>query len=190
MTGRLRRAGRPARPGRLGRPGRLVSGTAAWAAGTAIAVTLAWLGAQVVLRDAVTGGQQAPVLGAGPPTSRPAGSPSPGPRVSSPPSGTPSPRGPGAPGAASPAPAPGPSRPAPSPGSGVVHSYALTGGRVTLLVAATSVQLVDATPAAGFSVQTWSAAGWLRVDFSEGSDVSSLIATWNSRAPTVQIFND
>jgi hypothetical protein len=176
MTGRVRR---------LGRPGRLVSGTAAWAAGTAIAVTLAWLGAQVVLRDAVTGGQQAPVLGAGPPASRPAGSPSPGTRVSAPPSGRPSQA---APGAASPAPAP--SRPAPSPGSGVLRSYALTGGRVTLLVAATSVQLVDATPAAGFSVQTWSAAGWLRVDFSEGSGVSSLIATWNSGAPSVQIFND
>jgi hypothetical protein len=71
-----------------------------------------------------------------------------------------------------------------------VRSYALRGGRVTLLVAATSVQLVAATPAAGFSVQTWSAAGWLRVDFSEGSDVSSLIATWNSGAPTVQTFND
>lgn len=171
--------------GRLGRPGRLVSGAAAWAAGTAIAVTLAWLGAQVVLRDAVAGGQPAPILGAGTPTSQPAGSPSPDPHGSASPSPTPSP---GVPGAASPAPAP--SRPAQSPGSGAVRSYALTGGRVTLLVAATSVQLVAATPAAGFSVQTWSAAGWLRVDFSAGSGVSSLIATWNSGSPTVQIFND
>jgi len=71
-----------------------------------------------------------------------------------------------------------------------VRSYALTGGHVTLLVAGTSVHLVAATPAAGFSVQTWSAAGWLRVDFSEGSDVSSLIATWNSGTPTVQTFSD
>jgi len=187
MTGRPGRSGRPGepvRPSRLGRPGRLVSGIAAWAAGTAIAVTLAWLGAQVVLRDAVTGGQQAPVLSAGTPTSRPADPPSPSPSASSSPSGRPSP------GAASPAPAPAPSRPARSPGSGVVRSYALTGGHVTLLVAARSVQLVAATPAAGFSVQTWSATGWLRVDFSEGSDVSSLIATWNSGAPAVQTFND
>jgi len=170
------------RQGRVGRPGRLVSGIAAWAAGTAIAVTLAWLGAQVVLRNAVAGGQQAPVLSAGAPASRPADPPSPSPDASSSPSGRPSP------GAASPAPAP--SRPGRSPASGVVRSYALTGGHVTLLVAATSVQLVAATPAAGFSVQTWSAAGWLRVDFSEGTDVSSLIATWNSGAPTVQTFND
>jgi hypothetical protein len=153
----------------------------AWAAGTAIAVTLAWLGAQVVLRDAVTGGQQAPVLGAGAPPSRPAPPPAPDPRASASPSGRPSP---GAPGAVSPAPAPS-SRP-----SGAVRSYSLTGGHVTLLVAAASVQLVAATPAAGFSVQTWSSAGWLRVDFSEGSDVGSLIATWNSGAPTVQTFTD
>jgi hypothetical protein len=173
------------RTGRLGRPGRLVSGAAAWAVGTAIAVTLAWLGAQVVLRDAVTGGQPAPVLAAGTPTPPPAVSPPPDPRGSPSPARTPSP---GAPGAASPAPAP--SRPGRGQGSGVVRSYALTGGRVTLLVAATSVQLVAATPAAGFSVQTWSAAGWLRVDFSAGSGVSSLIATWNSGSPTVQTFDD
>jgi hypothetical protein len=172
-------------PGRLGR---LVSGTAAWAAGTAVAVTLAWLGAQVVLRDAVTGGQQAPVLGAGPsPASQPAGAPSPGPRGSSAPSPSPSPRAPG-----SAAPRPAPSRPVtgPAPGSGTVRSYALAGGQVTLLVATASVQLITATPAAGFAVQTWSSAGWLRVDFSEGSDVSSLIATWNSGAPTIQTFSD
>jgi hypothetical protein len=144
-----------------------------------MAVTLAWLGAQVVLRDAVTGGQQAPVLGAGTPASDPAGPPSPDPRGSASPSGRPSP--------GIPSPAPGPAR---STGSAVVRSYALTGGHVTLLVAATSVQLVAATPAPGFSVQTWSAAGWLRVDFSEGPDVSSLIATWNSGTPTVQTFSD
>jgi hypothetical protein len=71
-----------------------------------------------------------------------------------------------------------------------VRSYALTGGRVTLLIARTSVRLVAATPVSGFSVQTWSAAGWLRVDFTQGSGVSSLIATWNSGTATVQIFTD
>jgi hypothetical protein len=55
---------------------------------------------------------------------------------------------------------------------------------------ASSVELVAATPMAGFSVQTWSGAGWLRVDFSEGATVSSLIATWNSGTPTVQTFTD
>ena len=71
-----------------------------------------------------------------------------------------------------------------------MHTYALTGGRVTLLITQASVRLVAAAPVSGFAVQTWSAAGWLRVDFSRGSDVSSLIATWNSHAPAVQVFSD
>jgi hypothetical protein len=158
-----------------------MAGTAAWAAGTAIAVTLAWLGAEVVLRHAAAAGPQVLVPGAASPAS-PAPSPSAGPGAASP---VPSPRR---------APAPGvlPSRSSPpsGPRPGTVRSYALTGGRVTLLIARTSVHLVAATPVSGFSVQTWSAAGWLRVDFTQGSGVSSLIATWNSGAPTVQIFTD
>jgi hypothetical protein len=171
--------------------GSLVKGTAAWAAGTAIAVTLAWLGAQVVLRDAVAGRPQSPVLGAAAPGSpQPAGSPSPGPR-----------HRPSSPGSPSPSPSPSPSRDAPSPApsrpaaagpspEGTVRSYALSGGEVTLLIARASAQLVTASPAAGFSVQTWSGAGWLRVDFSQGRDVSSLSATWNGHAPAVQTFTD
>jgi len=160
-----------------------MAGTAAWAAGTAIAVTLAWLGAEVVLRHAVAAGPQVLVPGAASPASS-VPVPSAGPGAASP---VPSPR-------QAPRPAPGvlPSRSSPpsGPRPGTVHSYALTGGRVTLLIARTSVHLVAATPVPGFSVQAWSAAGWLRVDFSQGSGVSSLIATWNSGAPTVQIFTD
>lgn len=168
--------------------GRLVKGALAWLAGTAVAVTLAWLGAGVVLRNAVADGPQVPVLGTATPTPSgtasvpappPARSPSPGASGH----GAPSPSAP--PAAGSPAPA----RPAPASPPGTVHSYVLTGGRVTLLFANASAQLVTATPAAGFAVQTWSAAGWLRVDFSAGSVVSSLIATWNGHAPSVQIFD-
>jgi hypothetical protein len=164
--------------------GRLVRGTLAWVAGTAVAVTLAWLGAGFVLRNAMADGPQVPVLGAASPTpsgvaSAPAGSPSPSP----PRRGAPSPST--RPVAGSPA----PSRSAPAGPPGTLHSYALAGGRVTLLFANASARLVTATPAAGFAVQTWSAAGWLRVDFSAGSGVSSLIATWNGHAPSVQIFD-
>jgi hypothetical protein len=168
--------------------GRLVRGTLAWIAGTAVAVTLAWLGAGVVLRNAMADGPQVPVLGAASPAPsgtasgpapRPAGSPSPG----APRRGAPSPSAPPVTGS------PAPSRPSPASPRGTVHSYVLAGGRVTLLFASASAQLVTATPAAGFAVQTWSAAGWLRVDFSAGSDVSSLIATWNGHAPSVQIFD-
>jgi hypothetical protein len=191
--------------------GRLARGVALWVAGTAIAVTVAWLGAEVVLRDAASGGPQPPVLSAASPTqpaasaasgssagpAPPAGHASPGRAPSAGPAPTPagshSPRARSAsagslpsPGAGSPGPEPTPTGPLP----GTIHSYALTGGRVTLQFATSSVQLVTATPAAGFSVQTWSGAGWLRVDFSAGPDVSSLIATWNSGTPTVQTFTD
>jgi hypothetical protein len=77
----------------------------------------------------------------------------------------------------------------PAPGH-TVHTYALAGGRVTLLITRASVRLVGAAPVPCFSVQTWSTAGWLRVDFSRGTAVSSLIATWNSHAPAVQVFSD
>jgi hypothetical protein len=174
--------------------GRLARGLALWAAGTSIAVSLAWLGAEVVLRDAATNGPQPPVLSApSPPPSGPvpsrgvAPSKGPAPAGSRPPRVRPSPAGlPPSPGGA-----PTRSQPAPGgPAPGAIHSYALTGGRVTLQFDPSSVQLVTATPTAGFSVQTWSAPGWLRVDFSDGADVFSLIATWNSGAPTVQTFAD
>jgi hypothetical protein len=51
------------------------------------------------------------------------------------------------------------------------------------------VQLVTAVPDAGYSVQTWSGTGWLRVDFSSGPQVSSLIASWYQHAPTVTVTN-
>ena len=48
---------------------------------------------------------------------------------------------------------------------------------------------MTATPDSGFSVQTWSGTDWLRVDFSSGAQVSSLIASWYQHAPTVTVEN-
>jgi hypothetical protein len=73
--------------------------------------------------------------------------------------------------------------------AGSARAYTLTGGRVTLAVTATSVQLVTAVPDAGYAVQTWSGPGWLRVDFSSGPQVSSLIASWYEHAPTITVEN-
>ena len=70
-----------------------------------------------------------------------------------------------------------------------MRSYTLDGGRVALLVSADSATLVTATPDSGFSVQTWSGTDWLRVDFSSGAQVSSLIADWYQQAPTVTVEN-
>jgi hypothetical protein len=70
-----------------------------------------------------------------------------------------------------------------------MRAYALAGGQVTLDLASGSVQLVTAVPAAGYSVQTWSGTGWLRVDFSSGPRVSSLIASWYEHAPAITVTN-
>ena len=58
---------------------------------------------------------------------------------------------------------------------------------VVLAISAHFVSLVSATPAAGYSVQNWSASGWLRVDFNEGSTTYSVFATWNGYSPQVQV---
>ena len=70
-----------------------------------------------------------------------------------------------------------------------MRSYTLAGGRVALLVTGDSATLVTATPDSGFSVQTWSGTDWLRVDFSSGAHVSSLIASWYQHAPPVTVEN-
>jgi hypothetical protein len=70
-----------------------------------------------------------------------------------------------------------------------VRAYTLAGGEVTLDVTDNSVQLVTAVPDAGYSVQTWSGTDWLRVDFSSGPRVSSLIASWYEHAPTITVEN-
>jgi len=208
---------------------RVMVGLAAWAAGTAVAVSVAWLGADVVVSQAgVRSGL--PVINAAvlPPSATPA--------LAVPPPAGPSATG-GAAGAAAtgaaatgtaatgtaatgaaarvpgvgssarsgdtgapesgtdPAPAAGVASPSPSPSAtsvpaaGQVRSYALAGGTVTLDVTGSSVQLVTAVPGAGYAVQTWSGTGWLRVDFSSGPQVSSLIASWYQHAPAITVTN-
>ena len=60
---------------------------------------------------------------------------------------------------------------------------------MTLNVTDDSVQLVTAVPDAGYAVQTWSGTDWLRVDFSSGPQVSSLIASWYLHAPAITVTN-
>ncbi len=70
-----------------------------------------------------------------------------------------------------------------------MRSYTLTGGRVTLLVNGDSATLMTAVPDSGFSVLSWSGTDWLRVDFSSGGQVSSLIASWYEHTPIVTVTN-
>jgi hypothetical protein len=172
---------------------RALTGLAAWLAGTALAVGLAWFGANMVVRDAgMSPGVQ--VINVAP------ASPAPPPTIAPTSSALPTSSAPGTPGASgSPAasqPGRGAATSSPSPSTtpsaaaaGTVRSYTLAGGRVALDVSGDSVALVTAMPDSGFSVQTWSGTDWLRVDFSSGAQVSSLIASWYQHAPTVTVEN-
>lgn len=162
-------------------------GLAAWTAGTVIAVSVAWFGANVVVRNAGVGPGM-PVINAAvlpppvtPPTPTPTASP-----AGTTPAHTP---------ASETAPSASPTGPSPSASAsatlsaGNVRAYTLAGGHVTLDMTNGAVQLVTAVPDAGYSVQTWSGTGWLRVDFSSGPQVSSLIASWYQHAPTITVTN-
>jgi hypothetical protein len=185
---------------------RIMAALAAWAAGTAIATGITWFGANAVLRDAGVGPGMpvvnAAVLAAAQPALSPPGPPAPSAPApaatsvragASVPAGTSVPAGASAPASTSPASgSAGPSSPAaasPAGSTGSTQAYTLTGGRVTLQVTAASVQLVTAVPDAGYAVTTWSGTGWLRVDFSSGPQVSSLIASWYEHTPTITIEN-
>jgi hypothetical protein len=172
---------------------RALTGLAAWLAGTALAVGLAWFGANMVVRDAgMSPGVQ--VINVAP------AAPVPQPTIAPASPGLPASSAPGAPGASGSPAAGQPGRSAattsPSPSTtpsaaaaGTVRSYTLAGGRVALDVSGDSATLVTAMPDSGFSVQTWSGTDWLRVDFSSGAQVSSLIASWYQHAPSVTVEN-
>jgi hypothetical protein len=172
---------------------RALTGLAAWLAGTAIAVGLAWFGANMVVRDA---GMSPGVQVINVPTATQAGQPTLPPTspalptaTAAPPSGSPSSHPTST---ATPSARPSATAASSSPSAtaaGTVRSYTLDGGRVALLVTADSATLVTATPDSGFSVQTWSGTDWLRVDFTSGAQVSSLIATWYQQTPTVTVEN-
>jgi hypothetical protein len=193
-------------------------GVAAWTTGTVIAVCVAWLGANVVIRNSGVGSGM-PVLNAAvlpssatsspsatpppavPPSLVPSGAVSSGavssgtvPSRTGPPAGNAGETPTGHAAASGPAAAAGGAGPSPSASAsasasaGDIRAYALTGGNVTLEVT-DAVQLVTAVPVAGYSVQTWSGTGWLRVDFSSGPQVSSLIASWYEHAPTITVTN-
>ncbi|MBS2964119.1 hypothetical protein KGA66_13760 [Actinocrinis puniceicyclus] len=158
---------------------------AAWAGATAIASAVAWLGVDSVLLPAA---ETPPAVLAAGAQGRTGPSPLPSPDAG-PATGSARAAVGAAPSRAhgsAPALSPTASSPTPSPSSSLSR-YETAGGAVVLAISAHHVTLVSATPAAGYSVQNWSAAGWLRVDFSQGSTTYSVFATWNGYTPQVQI---
>jgi hypothetical protein len=177
--------------GIIGDMARALAAVAAWLGGTAAAVCLAWFGAGLVVRNttASPADPAVPVTTVAPPasSSRPVGPARPqhtG-RARSRARPHPSTSVPAAPRrpVRSHSPSPAPST------SGTSRSYLLAGGQVTLLLTGDSARLVTAVPDAGFAVQRWSGPDWLRVDFTSGARVSSLIASWNGHPPSIVTTN-
>jgi hypothetical protein len=148
-------------------PGRTWKYLAVWAAATACAVLLSWLGVRDVLRAAVFDRpglvQVDPVIHTSP---------------STPSVGTPTTR---------PAPVKTPHTTRPSPSADKIRSFSTRGGRAALTLSA-SAKLVSATPAQGYRTTVTTEPYWLRVDFTDGKHTSSIIASWYLHAPTVQIY--
>ena len=166
---------------------RSASAVAAWAAATAAAAGVAWLGVDSVLIPAAETPPAVLAAGASPTrtpiaVSSPAASPDLAPLAGAAPSHSTAPHS-SAPPAASPSASASPS----ATDGGKLSRYQTGGGVVVLSIGAHMVTLVSATPAAGYSVMNWSATGWLRVDFTEGSTVYSVYATWNGYSPQVQV---
>jgi hypothetical protein len=174
----------------------------AWSLATGAAVTLSWWGVHTVMSGTVYeppralpisvgaldgGTTDAPVSSS---THRALPSPSAGAtasRTTSPPSPRPSRKPSARPSSSSQAP---PGSSAPAAASGEVRSYPTRGGRVVLELASDAAKLVSATPEQNWSMQVWTTAEWIRVDFSDGAGATvSVFCTWNGHPPTVQVVD-
>ncbi|MER5974644.1 hypothetical protein ABT112_33910 [Streptomyces sp. NPDC002055] len=158
----------------------------AWTLATGAAVTLSWWGVRTVLAGtaydpprALPIQGEAAARGGGPAaepqsssTHRPKPSPTAAPTSRKPPE-KPSPPASRAP------------RSTPAP-AGNVKSYNVAGGRVVFDLSPSSASLVSATPDAGWQMQVWKQSEWIRVNFTQGADTTSVFCTWNGHPPTVQ----
>ena len=166
----------------------------AWAAATAAAVYVSWLGVHRVLGDGLSeqprmlAAVAAPLSTTAPPLPATAGTPSSG-STSHASSGTSTGTGPSA----------GPSDRASASAStsasasgsgytGQVQAFNRPGGRIVVDMGAASATLVTATPDTGWSVHQWTGVDWLRVDFEQGSSDSIFYVTWNGHPPLVQTW--
>lgn len=171
----------------------------AWSLSTGAAVTLSWWGVHTVMSGTAYDPPRAVPISVGVRTGQAAEEPvsssthralpSPAPsaapsRTTRPPSRRPSSRPPSS------SPAAPPKSSAPAAASGDVKSYPTHGGRVVLELASASAKLVSATPEQGWSMQVWTNAEWIRVDFSDGGGATvSVFCTWNGHPPTVQVVD-
>lgn len=164
----------------------------AWAAATAAAVSVSWLGVHRVLGD--TSYEQPRMLAAAPVTS--ASSEPPLPAAIATPTQRPSPSSTPAPGrtgtgrthSAAPTTAPDPGASDQAAANGQIQGYNRPGGRIVVDMGPSSATVVTAVALPGWEVQQWTGDDWLRVDFMQGKLDSIFYVTWNGHAPSVQTW--
>ncbi|CAL9443699.1 hypothetical protein SUDANB120_02295 [Streptomyces sp. enrichment culture] len=177
----------------------------AWLLATGAAVTLSWWGVHSVMSgtaydpplavplapDALSSATQRPPTAA--PEPSPSGSPSAGASPPAPgatpggqPSVSPSPKASGGPGSL-PAGQDAADR---SGDAGRVKAYTAAGGRVVFDLGASSADLVQATPEAGWQMQVWKQPYWIRVTFTKGDREVSVFCTWHSHPPLVETYEN
>lgn len=157
---------------------------AAWVAVTATGMAISWAGVGDALRGTAV---ESPNLAAGIPveTGRPRAAP-PAAADSGP---SPSASPPRAEPTASSDPSEHAVRPTAStasPGERT-RTYLVKAGRVVYALGATSARLVSATPKAGYQAKVWRTSTWIRVDLTDGTHGSTVIAVWNGHPPLVQV---
>ncbi|WP_146877605.1 hypothetical protein [Actinomadura madurae] len=170
---------------------RAMSYVAPWAAVTALAVALSWLGVRGVVRGAVSE-RSAPPPMAGPvihsSPSTPPGPTSIGSPTARPRPGTGEDKGP-EPSKSPKAPVGGPTGTPTSPKPhDNVRSFATRGGRAAMAIEKDRVRLVSATPNPGYETRVTQAEGWLRVDFLSDKRTSSVVASWYGHDPAVKVY--
>ncbi|MEU5898559.1 MULTISPECIES: hypothetical protein [Streptomyces] len=166
----------------------------AWSLATGAAVTLSWWGVHTVMAGTAYDPPRALPLAAddgGPDRAEPLASsthrgPEPSPskkptKPRNPPKPSKTPTASGTHSAKPPSPSPTDS------GTGTVRSYSTPGGRVVFDLGEDSATLVSATPATGWSVQTWKQDKWIRVEFTGGAARVSVFCTWHDTAPRVEV---
>jgi len=166
----------------------------AWAAATAAAVSVSWLGVHRVLGD--TSYEQPRMLAAEPVSGASSAPPLPSAIATPPQTARRTPTGTAT---ATPPPTPSPS-PTRTPdsgqgggadatgGPGAIKGYNQPGGRIVVDMGATSAGVVTAIADTGWSVHQWNGTGYLRVDFMQGTTDSIFYVTWNGHAPLVQTW--
>ncbi|OIV35777.1 hypothetical protein BIV57_19820 [Mangrovactinospora gilvigrisea] len=173
-----------------------VARAAAWAVATGGAIALSWFGVSGALGNGVLDdaprafsvtdqGLSTVRARPGPTHSAPSRSAPPSPSTHS---AVPTrrPASPSHPATRSPSASPSPS-PSPSASAqGTTQTVVVRGGRVALMLHPASAELISASPNAGWSLQVWRSAEWLRVQFSMGASVSTVYCTWNGHPPIVQ----